>query len=60
MSSAGSNSRNPDGCVRARKGSTVVDFAAMLKTSEQEAPVEPRELYGQLKKAAGYGYLRDV
>jgi hypothetical protein len=38
----------------------MVDFAAMLSVSEEEAPVEPRELYGQLKKAAGYGYLRDV
>ncbi|WP_227496924.1 DEAD/DEAH box helicase family protein [Planctomonas psychrotolerans] len=38
----------------------MVDFAAMLKESEQDAPVEPRELYGQLKKSSGYGYLRDV
>lgn len=38
----------------------MVDFGAMLATAEQEAPTEPRELHGQLKKAPGYGYLRDV
>lgn len=38
----------------------MVDFGAMLAGSEQEAPIEPRELHSQLKKAPGYGYLRDV
>ncbi len=38
----------------------MVDFEAMLASAEEEAPIEPRELHGQLKKAPGYGYLRDV
>ncbi|WP_460004154.1 hypothetical protein [Microbacterium xylanilyticum] len=38
----------------------MVDFNALLKGASQDAPTEPRELHGQLKKAQGYGYLRDV
>ena len=38
----------------------MVDFSAMLAGEEESEPVEPRELHGQLKKAPGYGYLRDV
>lgn len=32
----------------------------MLAGDDADAPIEPRELHGQLKKAPGYGYLRDV
>lgn len=38
----------------------MVDFGAMLANDADDAPIEPRELHSQLKKAAGYGYLRDV
>lgn len=38
----------------------MVDFKTMLANAAKPAPVEPRELHGQLKKKAGYGYLRDV
>src|SRR5690606_24709397 len=32
----------------------------MLSSGEESEPIEPRELHSQLKKAPGYGYLRDV
>lgn len=38
----------------------MVDFKTMLADAAKPAPIEPRELHGQLKKKAGYGYLRDV
>jgi len=38
----------------------VVDFSAMLSGDDESDPIEPRELHSQLKKAPGYGYLRDV
>lgn len=38
----------------------MVDFSSMLADTEEPDPIEPRELHGQLKKAPGYGYLRDV
>lgn len=38
----------------------MVDFDAMLAAAQQAAPTEPRELYGLLNKATGYGKLWDV
>lgn len=38
----------------------MVDFSSMLADAEESDPIEPRELHGQLTKAPGYGYLRDV
>ena len=38
----------------------MVDFSAMLSGDDESDPIEPRELHSQLKKAPGYGYLRDV
>lgn len=37
----------------------TVDFEALLDEEELQ-PIEPRELYEQLNKKPGYGYLRDV
>jgi len=42
------------------RGGPVVDFSAMLSGDDESDPIEPRELHSQLKKATGYGYLRDV
>lgn len=36
-----------------------MDFEALLD-DEEDQPIEPRELYAQLNKQPGYGYLRDV
>jgi hypothetical protein len=38
----------------------MVDFNSMLASQKEPDPIEPRELHGQLTKASGYGYLRDV
>ncbi|SDI90641.1 Replicative superfamily II helicase [Frankineae bacterium MT45] len=38
-----------------------MDFNRLLRASNQQTPIEPRELYSSLpSKAEGYGYLRDV
>lgn len=54
MRRPGNRLRNSD------DGGPVVDFSAMLSSDDESDPIEPRELHSQLKKAPGYGYLRDV